>query len=95
MRLIEVDRLKAVIRESCKTCKINGSEHCKKWCIVNDFCNVLDSAPTATGIINAQDFRARIHNHEYIYLQDCAQDVLDAIDCEVTYFKEKMNNGKK
>lgn len=95
MRLIDADHLKAVGRECCKTCNINGSQYCKKDCIVNDICNLLDSAPTATGIINAQDFRKRIHNHEYVYLQSCAEDVLDAIDCEVTYFKEKMNNGKK
>ena len=95
MRLIDADKLKAIGRENCKTCILNGSKHCKNDCIVNDVCDLLDSAPTVGGIINAQDFRARIHNHEYVYIQDCAQDVLDAIDCEVTYFKEKMNNGKK
>ena len=95
MRLIDADKLKAAGREQCKTCKINGSKQCKNWCIVNDVCDLLDSAPTATGIINAQDFRNRINNLEYVYLQACADDVLDAIDCEVTYFKEKMNNGKK
>lgn len=44
-------------------------------------------------LISAKDFKKRINNMEYIYLQDCAEDVLDAIDCEVTYFKEKMKGG--
>lgn len=45
------------------------------------------------GIINAKDFKNRINNMQYVYLQDCAQDVIDAIDCEVTYFKEKQNHA--
>lgn len=90
MRLIDADHLKAVIREDCKTCKVNRTEHCKKWCIVNDFCNVLDSTPTANGIISSEDFKKRINSMQYVYIQSCAEDVIDAIDCEVTYFKEKM-----
>ena len=46
MRLINADKLKAVGREYCKTCNINGSKYCKKDCIVNDVCDLLDSAPT-------------------------------------------------
>lgn len=95
MRLIDADYVKAIGREKCKNCVMNGTKHCKIDCIVNDVCDLLDAMPTATGIINAQDFRMRINNMEYIYLQDCANDVLDAIDCEVTYFKEKMSDGKK
>lgn len=95
MRLIDADYVKKTIREECLKCKTNGTDFCKKVCFVNQFCELLDTLPTATGIINAQDFRRRINNHEYVYLQACSDDVLDAIDCEVTYFKEKMNNGKK
>lgn len=46
-------------------------------------------------LISANDFKKRLNNMEYVYLQACYSDLIDAIDCEVTYFKEKMNHGKK
>ena len=51
--------------------------------------SIIDNAPTVEDLISAKDFKKRINNMEYVYIQDCAADVLDAIDCEVTYFKEK------
>lgn len=87
MRLIDADELK----KYAIPCEIHNGA-------LTDLCIPLyqiDNVPTITGIINANDFKKRINNMEYIYIQDCAEDVIDAIDCEVTYFKEKQNNGKK
>lgn len=95
MRLIDADKAKADLRKDCWTCKVNGSSFCKNDCYINNMCDFLDKQPTAEGIISARDFKKRINNMEYVYLQDCAEDVINAIDCEVTYFKEKQNNGKK
>ena len=95
MRIIDADAAKADIRKDCPNCTVNGSSFCKTECIINLRCEFLDEQPTAKGIISARDFKKRINNMEYVYLQACAEDVIDAIDCEVTYFKEKQNNGKK
>lgn len=94
MRLIDADKVKIESRKHCINCNLNGTKHCKT-CVVNLICERLDLHPTAKDIISAKDFKNRINNMQYVYLQDCAEDVIDAIDCEVTYFKEKMNNGKK
>lgn len=40
-------------------------------------------------LIDADNFKKRLDNMQYVYLQSCYQDVIDAIDCEVTYFKEE------
>ena len=77
MRLIDADALKnAFYNQEC-------------WSNVIEY--IIDNAPTVIGIINAEDFKKRINNMEYIYIQSCAEDVIDAIDCEVTYFNEKMS----
>lgn len=94
MRLIDADKVKIDSRKHCINCTLNGTKHCKT-CVVNLICDSLDLQPTVEDIIDAKDFKKRINSMVYIYLQDCAEDVIDAIDCEVTYFKEKMNNGKK
>lgn len=48
MRLIDADRMKVESREHCKTCKLNGTEYCKKTCIINLVCDRLDLQPTIT-----------------------------------------------
>lgn len=95
MRLIDADAAKADIKKDCPNCTVNGSSFCKTECIINRRCDFLDEQPTVENIINAKDFKKRINNMEYVYLQDSAEDIIDAIDCELTYFKEKQNNGKK
>lgn len=40
-------------------------------------------------LINADAFKERLNNMYYVYLQDCSEDLIDAIDCEVTYFAEE------
>lgn len=95
MKLINSDKLKADIRTRCSDCAINGTKYCRAQCTINNICEMIDSQPTVEHIISAKDFKKRINNMEYIYLQDCAEDVIDAIDCEETYFKEKQNHGKK
>lgn len=94
MRLIDVDKVKIESRKHCINCNLNGTKHCKT-CVINLICDRLDLQPTAENIINAKDFKKRLNNMQYVYLQACYEDLIDAIDCEVTYFKEKMNNGKK
>ena len=94
MRLIDADKVKIESRKHCIDCNLNGTKHCKT-CVINLICDRLDLQPTAEDIINAKDFKRRINNMEYVYIQDCAEDVIDAIDCEVTYFKEKQNNGTR
>lgn len=94
MRLIDADKVKIESRKHCINCTLNGTKHCKT-CVVNLICDRLDLQPTAENIINAKDFKKRLNNMQYVYLQACYEDLIDAIDCEVTYFKEKMNNGKK
>ena len=82
MRLIDADALKEDINSRFLT---NGEKRL--------LCRIVDKNPTVTGIIDAKDFKKRINNMEYVYIQSCAEDVIDAIDCEVTYFKEKMTKG--
>lgn len=85
MRLIDADELKKAMRKAKR-----GHYAAFSDVTLQDIFRVIDNAPTVTGLISAKDFKKRINNMEYVYLQDCAADVLDAIDCEVTYFKEKM-----
>ena len=40
-------------------------------------------------LIDADDFKKRLDNNEYVYLQSCYKDLIDAIECEVTYYKQK------
>ena len=40
-------------------------------------------------LINADAFKMRLDNQYYVYLQACYEDLIDAIDCEVTYFTEE------
>jgi hypothetical protein len=40
-------------------------------------------------LIDANAFKKRILSCQYIYLQANKEDIIDAIDCEVTYFKEE------
>lgn len=48
---------------------------------------IIATGTPCEDIISAKDFKERLNNMEYIYLQACYKDVIDAIDCEVTYFK--------
>lgn len=95
MRLIDADWAKKRLREDCPSCTVKGSSFCKNDCYIRTMCNFLDEQPTTECVISAKDFKNRINNKEYVYLQDSAEDVIDAIDCEVTYFKEKQTHGKK
>lgn len=95
MKLIDVDKLKADIRTRCSECAINGTKFCRKQCTINNICEVIDLQPTVEDIISAKDFKDRLNNMQYVYLQACYEDLIDAIDCELTYFKEKQNHGKK
>ena len=47
MRLIDADKMKAIAREDCKDCTINGSVYCKRECFINNICDYLDAQPTA------------------------------------------------
>ena len=51
MRLIDADRLKAHFRESCKTCKLNGTKYCNSECVANMVCGRVDLQPTEERII--------------------------------------------
>lgn len=51
MRLIDADRLKAHFRESCKTCKLNGTNYCNNECVANIVCGRVDLQPTEERII--------------------------------------------
>lgn len=97
MRLIDADELKRALKSNCtpELCHDYRTAWCVACCPHNDFVYLLDNSPTVNDIISAKDFKKRINNMEYIYIQACAKDVIDAIDCEVTYFKEKQNNGTR
>ena len=71
MRLIDADKVKIESRKHCINCNLNGTKHCKT-CVVNLICERLDLHPTAKDIISAKDFKNRINNMQYVYLQDCA-----------------------
>ena len=83
MRLIDADYLKELITDYPEWNKFDKNRAIK----------TIDNAPSIDNLINAEDFKERINNNEYIYLQANAEDIIDAIDCEITYFKEKQNNG--
>lgn len=93
MRLIDADELKEAIEQGEG---FSWNSHGK-----DDLCvrkKYIDNAPTIEpheDLISANDFKKRLNNMEYVYLQACYSDLIDAIDCEVTYFKEKINHGKK
>ena len=83
MRLIDADQLLSLVIDFPEWNKFDK----------NRAIRMINEAPTINNIIDVNDFKERINNMQYVYIQDCAEDIIDALDCEVTYFKEKQNNG--
>lgn len=75
MRPIDADKVKIDSRKHCINCKLNGTEHCKKDCVINLICDRMDLQPTVDS--RPQGEYVDINKLRLMTVEECAGHTID------------------